>query len=164
VDEPFVSLASFLRVAPVLRPATGVACTPAAAPTPNVVRGIVDFAHADVVHELALMRLAAYETFEQNARRMLRTLARDVLGRELSIAPADLDALAAEALAAFAGADPVSLRVSAADAERVRSPLPVSIDPALEVGDLVVDVRDGAFESRFTFRLEAALERAERAP
>jgi hypothetical protein len=40
----------------------------------------------------------------------------------------------------------------------------VSIDPALEVGDLVVDVRDGAFESRFTFRLEAALERAERAP
>lgn len=162
MDERFVSLASFLRAAPA-EPAVAVPPpAPAQAAAPAVVRGVIDFAHADVVHELALMRLAAYEAFEGAARRMVRTLARDVLGRDLIMAPADIDALTAEALAAFASAEPVSLAISPADAERVRTPLPVRVDLTLEAGDLVVDVRDGSFESRFAFRLEAALERAER--
>jgi flagellar biosynthesis/type III secretory pathway protein FliH len=114
------------------------------------------------VHDLALLRLAAYEAFERSAARLLRTLALDVLGRELLVAPADLEALAAQALAAFAAAEPVGLAVSPHDAERVRTPLPLRVDPSLEAGDLVVDVRDGAFESRFAFRLESALARSER--
>jgi len=36
------------------------------------------------------------------------------------------------------------------------------VDSSLGAGDLVVDVRDGTLESHFTFRLESALERAER--
>ena len=157
-----MSLASFLRVAPAAGPDLVAAAEPATAAAPRVVRGVIDFAHADVVHELALMRLAAYEAFERAARRIVGTLARDVLGRDLILAPVDVDALAAEALAAFAEAEPVALAISPEDAERVRSPLPVRVDPSLEAGDLVVDVRDGSFESRFVFRLEAALERAER--
>ena len=159
MDERFVSLAAFVRAAA----ATSVTPTPSPAPAPaapEVTRGVIDFAHADVVHELALLRLAALEAFERGTERLLRALADDVLGRELELGPAAIEALARRAVATFADHEPVAIAISAADAERVRAPLPVRIDPALAAGDLIVDVHDGAFESHFAFRLEAALERA----
>jgi hypothetical protein len=86
-------------------------------------------------------------------------LARDVLARELRTAPADLAALAAAASAAFGAQEPVALVVSPADAASLAevSALPVRVDPALAAGDLVVEVRDGAYESPLRFRLERAL-------
>jgi hypothetical protein len=38
--------------------------------------------------------------------------------------------------------------------------VPVRIDSGLGAGDLIVDVRDGTFESTFAFRLEDAVARA----
>ena len=159
MHERFISLTALVR---------GAATPPAPAPVPNVASGAppsvpraIDFAHADVVHELALMRLAAMEAFEGLAHRALRLLASDVLFRELALAPADVEALAKRAVERFAEHAPVAIAISAADAERVRLPLPVRVDPALCAGDLVVDVCDGAFESHFSFRLEDALRRAE---
>ena len=91
---------------------------------------------------------------------MLESLARDVLARELMLAPADLDALAARALRAFAECEPVALLVSPADAERVSSPLPVRIDPSLVAGDLLVAVRDGEVDACFALRLAAIADAA----
>lgn len=161
MDERFVSLAAFVRAA-ASTPVTPPIAAPAPQAAPEVCRGVIDFAHADVVHELALLRLAALEAFERGTERLLRALADDVLARELELAPSEIEALAKAALATFADHEPVAIAVSAVDAERVRTPLPVRVDPALVSGDLVVDVRDGAFESHFAFRLEAALERARR--
>jgi flagellar biosynthesis/type III secretory pathway protein FliH len=121
---------------------------------------MLDFAHADVVGELALMRLAAIEAFEGLAQRCVRLLASEVLFRELALAPVDLEALVKHALERFAEHAPIAIAVSEADAERVRAPLPIRVDPTLAAGDLVVEVRDGAFEARFAFRLEDALRRA----
>jgi hypothetical protein len=108
---------------------------------------------------LALLRLAALEAFERAAARLLEGLAHDVLGRELRLAPADVEALVARARAAFATSGPVAIEVSATDATAVaeRFDLPVRIDPALAPGDIVVRVRDGAFESPFAFRLASVL-------
>jgi len=161
VDERFVSLAAFVCAAATTNVTPPV--VPDSAPVaPEVTRGVIDFAHADLVHELALLRLAALEAFERGTETLLRSLADDVLGRELELGPAAIETLAKRALGTFADHEPVALAISPADAERVRVPLPVRIDPALAAGDLIVDVRDGAFESHFAFRLEAALERAQR--
>jgi hypothetical protein len=108
---------------------------------------------------LALVRLAAREAFERAAARVLEGLAHDVLGRELRLAPADIEALVARARVAFENSGPVAIEVSAADALALaeRAGLPVRIDPALGPGDVVVRVRDGAFESPLAFRLAGVL-------
>jgi hypothetical protein len=154
VDERFVSLAAIVR-------GHAVTETHDRAPEPaSVVPGVVDFGHADIVADLALMRLAALEACERSAERAVRLFATEVLARELLLAPADIDAIVQRALASFARHEPLEILISVADAERVRAPLPTRIDPALVAGDLVVVVRDGTFESTFGFRLEDALARA----
>ena len=112
---------------------------------------------ARIASDVALMRLAALEAFESGTERLLRALAEDVLARELALAPADVAALAARALAAFVEHEPVEIAVAPCDAERVRAPVAVRADAQLAPGDLVVRVRDGAFESTFAFRASAAL-------
>jgi hypothetical protein len=154
VDERFVSLAAIVR---------GNAVTPArqsAAEPASVVSGVLDFAHADIVASLGLMRLAALEACERAVERATRSFAVELLARELLLAPADIEAIVKSALASFARHEPIEIVISASDAERVRAPLPTRIDPALVAGDLVVIVRDGALESTFGFRLEDALARA----
>jgi len=128
-------------------------------PTLQVVRNVRDFAHADVVHELALMRLAAREACERAVTTLLEAFARDVLARELALAPAEIDTLVRELLATAAASEPVEIAVSVADRERVHAALPIRVDETLVAGDLVVEVRDGALVSTFAFRLEDALAR-----
>jgi hypothetical protein len=153
VDESFVPLATFVR-------GTSIAPPPRALdPLPSVANVVADFAHADLAQELALMRLAAIEAFERSTTRLLRALAEDVLARELAIAPVDVAALVTRVLARYTEHEPVEIVVCPRDAERVRVPLPLRVDAELVSGDLVVVVRDGAFESHFAFRLDAALER-----
>ena len=108
--------------------------------------------------DLTMVRLAASEAFERRARRLVATLARDVLARELALAPADIEALVGSALAAFAEHDPIAISVAAADADRVRADLPFRIDPQLHPGDLIVHVADGSFESPLAFRLAEAVD------
>ncbi len=114
----------------------------------------------EVVQELVLMRLAALEAYERARLRLLESLADEVLARELQLAPADIAVLARRALAAFAEQEPLALVLAPQDAERVALALPVRADPALEPGDLIVEVRDGEVESRFAFRARRALEEA----
>ncbi len=111
---------------------------------------------------LAHLRLAAREAFERGAARLLEGLAHDVLGRELRLAPADVEALVARALTVFAERGPVAIDLSPADAAAVadRFGLPLRIDPALGPGDVVVRVRDGSFESPLAFRLAGVLAEA----
>ena len=106
------------------------------------------------------MRLAAREAFERSKDVLIASLAERVLGRELALAPAELNALVAEVVEGSRELEPVSLVLSVADAERVRTQLRTRIDPALAPGDFVVEVRDGALESSLRFRLQAALEGA----
>ncbi len=166
VLEGFIPLASFVRgsarvaggalaVAGVSGETTGI---PAA--LPDLAQGLAEVAYSDILDELALMRLAALEGFERAKTLLLAGLANDVLGRELALAPADVEAIVARARDRFHDCEPVALAVSPCDAQRVRTPLPTRIDASLEAGDLIVDVRDGALESHFRFRLRTVLDRA----
>ncbi len=157
MPEGFIPLVAIVRARSIAP--TAAASAPPAEPA-SVVRGVIDFAHADIVHELTLMRLAALEACERGVAVAVRLCATELLARELAIAPVDVEALAKRALERFAAHEPISLTVSPHDAERVRAPLPTRVDPALAAGDLVVVVRDGSFESTFAFRLEDAFRRA----
>jgi hypothetical protein len=106
---------------------------------------------------LALARCAALEAYERAVPRLLAALADVVLGRELALAPCDLSRLAALVRSRFESEEPVALWVAPGDQGRVTSDLPVRTDPALGAGDLVLEVRDGELESRFTLRLASAL-------
>jgi len=163
VDERFISLAAFVRgnAHAANAPAPIAAAVPESeAAESSAAPGVLAFAHADLVHELALMRLAAMEAYERAVASLLRSLADEVLARELLLEPADVDALVRRVLATFAVRDPVELRVAAADAARVQAGTPVRVDPSLGRGDLTVVVRGGALESRFVQRFEDALARA----
>jgi flagellar biosynthesis/type III secretory pathway protein FliH len=154
VPEGFVPLASFLR-----GEATHASVrVPADESPPPVAPLVAAPPHADILSELARMRLFALEAFERGVESLLASFARDVLARELAIAPADLTALASQAVAAFQRDEPLRLVVGPADAARVTSSLPVRVDPSLQAGDLVVEVATGAFESPLAFRLASALE------
>lgn len=107
-----------------------------------------------------MLRLEVMEAFERKARRLVDDLAHDVLARELALAPVDVRALVDRALTAFAEHEPIALAVASSDVERVRTSLPVRADSGLDAGDLIVYVRDGAFESSFAFRRADAVERS----
>jgi flagellar biosynthesis/type III secretory pathway protein FliH len=161
VAEAFVSLASQLRALGM--PRENQPAGPTAAPSVSDLPPEHAALECErIVEELALLRLAALEAFERARGRMLETLAREVLSRELMLAPADLDALAARALQAFAESEPLALVVAPADAARVSSPLPVHIDASLVAGDLVIAVRDGEIDARFALRLNGAIAAANR--
>jgi hypothetical protein len=85
---------------------------------------------------------------------MLRDLAADVLVRELRLAPCDLVAL----IGRIAQRAPfVRLRIAAGERGRDFG-LPSLVDPALEVGDAILELAGGALDLRLGVRLAAVLE------
>jgi flagellar biosynthesis/type III secretory pathway protein FliH len=113
----------------------------------------------EILQELVLARLAALEAYERLTPSLLEALARDVLGRELALAPADLNRLAGELCEAAAGEEPVALIVAPDDAPAIACRLPVRTDIALRRGDLILEVRDGEIDARFNLRIAGVLER-----
>ena len=162
MDDRFVTLASLVAgVAPAPAPVVSSVTAKANEARPSVAaaRPMLDLARAEVVQELALMRIAALEAFERAGADLLHRLAHDVLARELALAPADVCALAARALAMLAEMEPVAIVVAPADAAAFETALPLRVDASLDAGDLVIDVTDGAFESRYALRVREAIAR-----
>ncbi len=115
---------------------------------------------AAFAHELLLARCAALEAYERAVPRLLERLAQDVLGRELRLAPANLQTIANRVRRAFAAEEPVALVVSHAAALSGISGLPVRVDPSLAAEDLIVEVCDGELEARFAIRVRHAVREA----
>jgi hypothetical protein len=137
-----------------------VARVPVPVPADGVARetsgadGALDALRAD----LGLLRIAACESFEDEVRHLLGRLAREVLGRELVLAPCDLGALVAAARADLEAHEPLCLVTAAGERSAFPAAFPCRSDPALAPGDLFVEVRGGAFDVSLGARLERALE------
>ncbi|MEO7040121.1 MAG: hypothetical protein ABI186_08855 [Candidatus Elarobacter sp.] len=104
--------------------------------------------------EARLFRARLADAFDDAFGRLLRELATEVLARELRIAPCDLVVLI-ERVAQRAPF--VRLRVAAADAAHAYG-LPAVADPALDPGDAVLELADGALDLRLGVRLAGVLE------
>jgi flagellar biosynthesis/type III secretory pathway protein FliH len=155
MQDTFVPLATILRGARVPE-ARVVAATPAAIPQP-LPRLQDPVLARETCAQLALARLAACEAFERAAARLIELLARDVLVRELALAPADVAALVARVRALLERDEAVTVVVAPCDAERITSGVPLRADPALEPGDVVVEVRDATIDARFALRAADAV-------
>jgi hypothetical protein len=107
---------------------------------------------AAAIREARLFRAALADAFDLLADSLAHRLAQEVLGRELQLAPVDLQEIAARVFDRAMGAEPLRLRVSAADAA-VAVELPVVIDGALAAGDAILECRSGGIDARLTVRL-----------
>jgi flagellar biosynthesis/type III secretory pathway protein FliH len=159
MTEGFRSLASSLREARVAAGASVpvVAVAPQTSPpgAPDAVALPAEY--AALCDEIAAARVGVMEAYERSQSRLLETLARDVLARELALAPVDVAALVRRALDELADDEPVAVIVAPADAPAVNPALPVRIDPSLTPGDLVVIVRDGVIDARLALRARRAV-------
>ena len=156
----FVPLAAMLRIAAPQSPAANdddavseeaVACDADA--RDGDPRGD-DAVVVDVLRDSRLFRARLADAFDAHLARMLREIAASVLGRELRIAPCDLQTLVARVV----GEMPiVRVRVCASDATQLRD-VEIAIDPALAPGDAIVELDGGSVDARLGVRLAAVLE------
>jgi len=171
VAEGFRSLAAVLRdraaaASPPVVPPVAPPIVASSAPDVAVVAQAVAVSPAPMVasfcSDVALARVAALEAFERGAAALLERLAKDVLARELTIAPADVSSIVRRLVAGFDAASPVAIVVAPADAETIDCGIPVRGDSSLAPGDVVLVVRDGTVDARMALRLRQALSEASR--
>lgn len=105
----------------------------------------------------ALLQVRLAEWFERARERLLRGFAREVLVRELALAPVDVDLLARQAIAAFADDAPHALAVAPGDVARLQIALPVVADAGLEPGDVALEVSDGRLLSSVQLRVDGVI-------
>jgi hypothetical protein len=114
---------------------------------------------ASFASEIVRLRARAAELVESEAESMLQMLASRVLVRELELAPADLLALARQVRAEWNGSHTLRFRVAEADMPRLAGlGEALESDPALQPGDLQVELPEGILDLRLGTRLAAVLE------
>ena len=122
--------------------------------SPQIVAMLGNFAS-----EIVRLRARAAELLENESESLLQMIASRVLVRELELAPADVKALVERVLAEWDGSHALRFRVAKADFERLGSlGAALEADPALQPGDLQVEVGDGVLDLRLGTRLAAVLE------
>jgi hypothetical protein len=113
----------------------------------------------EALHEIERFRAFALDAVERSLGRLVASLAEEVLGRELKLAPVDLQEITNRALRRYDREGPVRVRVSTVDLAAIKTELPVVADADLREGDLIVEVRDGTLDARMSVRLDCVLRR-----
>jgi hypothetical protein len=112
----------------------------------------------DAVRDARLFRARLADAFGDSLGRLMREVAVRVLARELRLEPCDLAAI----VRCVANDVPVVrvrlARADASDGAARGCGLPVVEDPALDAGDVVLEVAGGAVDARLGVRLAALLE------
>lgn len=103
-------------------------------------------------------RAALDDALEAGLEELLGRIARDVLARELLLAPADVCAIVEAARERLADESVLAVRVHPSDLEALDGiDLDVVADRGLERGDLRLQVRSGTIDLTLAARLDAAL-------
>ncbi len=179
-EARFVSLAELIRSRPLMVEAAAPGVSPPAGPagtefsSPSSAPATVPETRAEALsgrrppvlrdgaesvaaaREARLFRAALADAFDALAAQLVRALAADVLGRELQLAPADVELLARRLVTDRRADEPLSLRVCPADLP-VDCELPVVGDPELQPGDVVLVCCNGEIDARLAVRLADVL-------
>jgi hypothetical protein len=127
--------------------ATPICAAPGNPPNPGA---------GELLREARIFRAALADALDLAATRLAAVLADEVLGRELTTAPADIANIVVRLVGRYAAEEPLRLRVAHADANVVCG-VPVVADPALRVGDAILECRTGTIDARLDVRLAVAL-------
>jgi flagellar biosynthesis/type III secretory pathway protein FliH len=147
----FVPLSHFLRPAVAAspsEPAPSLAPAPAA-PTRECV---------EAIRAARRFRAGLSDALEAALPDLLRRIARDVVARELRLAPSDVRAIVASAVDTCADETVLAIRVNPRDLEALCGfELARVGDDALEPGDVRLTLQSGTIDLTLSARLEAAL-------
>jgi flagellar biosynthesis/type III secretory pathway protein FliH len=155
----FVPLAIFLHPVELTAPSTSTCATERVAADfagPQCMPASDDL--AETLSVVRRFRAALADALDVAVQSLLPAIARDVLGRELRIEPADLAAVIAEAVQRF-GREQVLVIRARSDEIGAMEPLGVelAVDDRLAQGDAAIDLRSGTIDMSLYVRLEALL-------
>ncbi len=105
-----------------------------------------------------LFRAGIADAVQNAADAMLSEIASNVLARELQLAPSDVGVIVKRVVDRYFSSSPLRIRLNPEEAPLVDCPLPVVVDPALQAGDVCVDLRDGSIDAKLTTRLDYAIQ------
>ena len=119
--------------------------------------------HDPGAREARLFYATLRERLDAAVEELLGRIARDVLVRELQLAPCEIGQLVARVHAAYVCHQPLRVRVHPGDAGDATScGLPFFADETLERGDAVLELRDASVDARLQTRIADLLERPDR--
>ncbi len=155
MSESYVPLAAFLRPVRAAREPDHpiVSAAPAEAPVrPDSPE------QREALRAVRRFRAALADALEAAVHALLPAIARDLLGRELTLADADVAAVVHAAVDRFADRQPLSVRAHPQDCDALAGiELERYADDALQPGDVCVDLRSGTIDSTLAVRLDATL-------
>lgn len=147
--DEFVPLDAFLRPA-AREPELAAAAVPAAAAGSEC---------EEAIRAARRFRAGLADAVDAVVASLLPEIARDVLARELRLAPADVAAIVAGALKRCSGGKTLALRAHPADVDALAElPIAVVADGALLRGDVVLELHSGTIDLRMDSRLDAILQ------
>ena len=114
-----------------------------------------DRLHEDRSREVRLFSAHLREAMDRALASLLADIAREVLGRELALAPADIAALVDVTLQRHLQAQPLRVRVHRDDLHSFSNcEIPVVVDNALTRGDAMIELRNGTVDLALAARIE----------
>lgn len=154
MSDEFVPLATYLRpiaVVPILAVPPARDSEPSGPPCAQTE---ID----EAMRSARLFRAALADALDVAVRRLVQTIARDVLARELQLARADLAGIVASALDRQAGERVLSIRAHPTDLAALASiGLERVADSTLAPGDILIELHSGTIDLSLNTRLEAAI-------
>jgi flagellar biosynthesis/type III secretory pathway protein FliH len=113
---------------------------------------------AETLSEVRCFRAALADALEVAAQNLLPAIARDVLGRELRIEPADLNVVVAEAIERFGREQVLVVRARSDEIDAMDwLGVELAADDRLARGDAEIELRSGTIDMRLHARLESLL-------
>jgi len=107
--------------------------------------------------EIRLFMARVAEALECTIEMLRNDAACEILGRELQLAPADLQPIVARTIQRYALETPVRVRVHPGDLAALDGEFSTVADPQLRRGDAVLEVRGGAIDATLGVRLDSVL-------
>lgn len=153
MPDPFVPLAIYLRSEAAQTNASEIEIEPHRQ-EPDAVRDD----QPDAFREARRFYAALGDALDAAREDLLRDFAAEVLGRELSLSPVDVECIARNALERLREERPLKLRLHPQDlpsAERLE--IPIVPDTTLRRGDIVFELQFGSIDLTFGTRLSSVL-------
>ncbi len=120
-------------------------------------RAIEEF---ELVRQVRLFRACVIEGVEAAVETIVQDIATDVLGRELQLAPVDIEHITEKALQRYLVDEPVRVRVHPDEAASISCGVPVAADERLRAGDVLIELRCGSVDATLGVRLAGVLRKA----
>lgn len=116
---------------------------------------------ADVCERVRRFRAMLADALDRSLGELLREIAIDVVGRELLLAPADLETIVRRARERCAEI-PVAVRMHPSQQRLYDLGVPALPDPSLRSDDVQIELRSGSIDARLGVRIEQMLARVTR--